>query len=79
MRGMRDNRTLPNVRDLKADELHRQLVADVVQGIATNLRWAIAAYQRIGTLTGKGAEWAYQQVRDEAAELRGGYRGMPVA
>lgn len=69
---------LPPVESMSADELHRQLVTDAVKGIATDLRWAVAAYERIGKLTRRGAEDAYQQVRAEVAELRGGWRGMPM-
>lgn len=69
---------LPPVESLSADELHRHLVTDAVKGIATDLPWAVAAYERIGKLTKRGAEDAYQQVRAEVAELRGGWRGMPM-
>lgn len=66
------------VESMSADELHRQLVTDAVKGIATDLPWAVAAYERIGKLTKRGAEDAYQQVRAEVAGLRGGWRGMPM-
>lgn len=72
------HRLLPAVESLSAEELHRQLVTDAVRGIATDLRWAVAAYERIGKLTRRGAEDAYQQVRAEVAELRGGWAGMPM-
>lgn len=59
-----------------AQELHRFLVADAVKGHATTLSWAVAAYQRIGSRNGKGAEAAFQAVMDEVKTLTGG--GMPV-
>lgn len=69
---------LPPVESLSADELHRHLVTDAVKGIATPLPWAVAAYERIGKLTKRGPEDAYQQVRAEVAQLRGGWPGMPM-
>lgn len=69
---------LPPVDALSADKLHRKLVSDAVKGIATDLPWCVAAYERIGQETGRGAEAAYQAVREEVAQLRGGWRGMPM-
>jgi len=59
-------------------ELHRFLVADAVNRHATHLPWAVAAYDRIGKKTGKGAEAAFQAVLDEVEALTG-LRAMPVA
>lgn len=61
-----------------AQELHRLLVADAVASRATDLRWAIAAYERIGRATRKGAEQAYRDVLDEVHALTG-LRLMPMA
>jgi hypothetical protein len=61
-----------------ADELHRFLVADAVQGHATSLPWAVAAYLRIGERTRKGADAAFVAVLDEVEALTG-LRRMPVA
>jgi len=58
-------------------ELHRFLVADAVNRHATHLPWAVAAYDRIGKKTGKGAEAAFQAVLDEVEALTG-LRAMPV-
>lgn len=69
---------LPPVESMSADKLHQHLVEDAVKGIATDLPWAVAAYERIGKLTGRGPEDAYQSVREEVAGLRGGWRGMPM-
>lgn len=59
-----------------AGELHRFLVTDAVKLHATDLPWAVAAYDRIGQLDGCGAEEAYQRVRGEVKALTG--RGMPA-
>lgn len=59
-----------------AAELHRFLVTDAVRLHATDLPWAVAAYDRIGTLDRCGAEEAYQRVRGEVKELSG--HGMPA-
>ena len=59
-------------------QLHRFLVEDAVAKRATQLDWAIAAYTRIGQLSGKGSEDAYQRVLDEVETLTGS-RLMPVA
>jgi hypothetical protein len=59
-----------------AATLHRILVEDAIQAHATDLKWAVAAYSRIGQLTRKGAEEAYTAVRDEVIAL-GGH--MPIA
>lgn len=60
-----------------ADELHRMLVSDAVKRHATSMPWAVAAYDRIGKLTRKGAEAAFQAVLDEVETLTG-LRAMPV-
>jgi hypothetical protein len=57
-------------------ELHQFLVADAVKLHATDLPWAVAAYDRIGRVERIGAEAAYQRVYQEVRSLTG--RGMPV-
>jgi hypothetical protein len=64
-------------REYKEAQLRQFLVSDAVKHHATDLPWAIAAYTRIGKLSGKGAEAAYQQVLDEVEALTG-LRVMPV-
>lgn len=66
------------VGDYDAKQLHGILVADAVKHHATHLPWAVAAYDRIGKLTGKGAEAAYTAVLDEVETLTG-VRMLPVA
>lgn len=61
----------PPVSEMDAEALHRELVTDAVARVATPLRRAIEAYDRIGRLTGLGAEEAYLRVRDEVTELTG--------
>lgn len=65
------------VEAYSADELHRMLVSDAVKRHATSMQWAIAAYDRIGKLTRKGAEAAFQAVLDEVESLTG-VRAMPI-
>lgn len=65
------------VRQYKQGELHRMLVEDAVKRHATDLPWAVGAYDRIGKLSGKGAEAAYQAVLDDVEALTG-LRVMPV-
>lgn len=65
------------VRQYKQADLHRFLVEDAVRHHATDLPWAVAAYDRIGKLSGKGAEAAYQAVLDDVEALTG-LRVMPV-
>ena len=60
-----------------AEELHTMLVEDALLRHPTNLRWALAAYKRIGELTGHGPEAAYQAVRDDLT-ARTGVALMPV-
>ena len=55
----------------RAAELHRMLVADAVDGRATPLEWAVAAYLEIGRQTGRGPEAAYQEVAGEVHALGG--------
>jgi hypothetical protein len=57
--------------------LHQRLVADAVHHIATPLAWAVAAYERIGRLNGRGADAACREVVDEVVALTG--HGMPLA
>lgn len=61
-----------------ATELHTFLVEDAVVRHATDLQWAVEAYERIGRLRGCGAELAFIAVVDEV-ETRTGLRHMPVA
>jgi hypothetical protein len=61
-----------------ATTLHTFLVEDAVKNHATWLPWAVKAYQRIGDLTGRGPDDAYQAVLDEVEALTG-IRKMPVA
>lgn len=58
-------------------ELRQFLVADAVAHHATYLPWAVAAYERIGKLSGRGAEAAYQETLDEVESLTG-VRALPV-
>jgi hypothetical protein len=83
----RDGRRLPPVDSMTADELHRELVADAVAsytggGDMANRRRIlarqVAAYVRIGALTGHGAEQAINDVLDEVETLTG-LRALPVA
>jgi hypothetical protein len=59
--------------DYDANTLHRILVEDALAAHATELKWAVGAYSRIGKLTGKGAEAAFAAVREEVNEM-----GMPM-
>lgn len=70
-----DQRSRPS--SYSAAELHEMLVTDAAARHATDLRWAIAAYDRIGQLTRRGAEDAFQAVLDDV-EARTGIRAMPV-
>lgn len=63
--------------ELSEQELHNRLVLDATTGVPTPLAWAVAAYTRIGQLSGKGPEAAYQRVREEARTITRGY-GMPM-
>lgn len=58
-------------------QLHDFLVEDACRLHATNLLWAVEAYERIGLLSGRGAEAAYQDVR-AAVFARTGRTLMPV-
>lgn len=69
--------TRPGVDTLSASELHQELVADGVAGHATDLARFVAACERIGRLTHRGAEDAFTAVTDEVACLRG-RSGMPM-
>lgn len=59
-------------------QLHERLVLDATLGVATPLAWCVLAYDRIGKLSGKGPEEAYQRVRKEALVVSYGM-GMPMA
>jgi hypothetical protein len=65
------------VDDYSERELHQRLVADAVNHVATPLAWAVAAYERIGQLNGRGANEACREVVGEVMALTG--HGMPVA
>lgn len=65
------------VESLTVEQLHQELVTDAVALHATDLKRAVTAYERIGKLTGHGAEQAYQDVREAVKALTGRY-GMPV-
>lgn len=65
------------VREYNEAQLRTFLVTDAVKHHATYLPWAVAAYDRIGKLSGKGSEAAYVQVLDEVEALTG-MRVMPV-
>jgi hypothetical protein len=67
----------PHVEAMTAQDLHNELVADAIKGHATDLARAVAAYERIGKQTKKGAEAAFQEVRAEVASLTG-RPGMPI-
>lgn len=66
-----------SVRDYNEEQLRTFLVQDAVKRHATDLAWAVAAYDRIGRLSRRGAEAAYVQVLDEVEALTG-RREMPV-
>lgn len=55
----------------RSSRLIDMLVADALDGVATPLPWAVAAYAEIGRQTGKGPEWAFTHVRDEVHALGG--------
>lgn len=55
-----------------ASELIAMLVDDALTGHATDLRWAVVAYQVIGDKTGHGPEWAFAQVSGQV-HARGGF------
>jgi len=65
------------VEHYAAAELQQFLVEDAVKRHATWLPWTVTAYERIGVLTGKGAETVYQEVLDEVEALTG-LRLMPM-
>lgn len=66
-----------HVDKLDEQALHTRLVLDATTGVATPLAWFTAAVTRIGQLNGRGAEAAFQAVRDECATINGGL-GMPM-
>lgn len=66
------------VGDYNERQLHEFLVEDAVRHHATDLRWAILAYRRIGKLNGRGPEEAFKAVVDEVEALTG-MAMMPVA
>ena len=65
------------VEEYSAAELHQMLVSDAVKRHATSMQWAVAAYDRIGKLTKRGAEEAFQAVLDEVGALTG-LRALPI-
>lgn len=54
------------------------LVEDAVRAHATYLPWAVAAYDRIGKLSGRGPEAAFLEVVAEVEALTG-HAEMPMA
>ena len=72
----RTGQPLQAVEVMSAQKLHEELVLDAVAGHATELKRAVAAYERIGRLRHCGPEKAYQDVSAEVQTLTG--RGMPV-
>lgn len=78
----RDGKRLRPVEEMTADELHHELVADAVAGYAAAggpllLARQTLAYQRIGTLTGRGPEDAINAVLDEVQAITG-LRALPI-
>ena len=67
----------PPVESMSDEALHQELVEDAVARVATPLPRFVMACERIGRLTGKGAEEAYQRVRHEVTELTG-FPYMPI-
>lgn len=65
------------VEQLNAKELHDELVEDALQHFATPLERAVAAYIRIGKLTGRGPEAAFREVLEEK-KARTGNEVMPL-
>jgi hypothetical protein len=70
----------PPVSREAPEALRRRLVEDAVAGVATPLRWAVLAYERIGRAMlpgdpGQGADLAVAGVEEEVRAMTG--RGMP--
>lgn len=65
------------VAEYSAGELHAALVSDAVKRHATDLPWAVAAYNRIGERRKISADDAFVAVLDEVESLTG-MRAMPV-
>lgn len=59
------------VEECTADELHRELVADIVNGVHTPLRRFMAAIEHIAAVRHQTQERVYQDVRGEALALGG--------
>lgn len=65
------------VNRCNADDLHEKLVNDAVGGHATDIQFALLAYQRISRLRGIPLDDAFNAVQAEVVSRRGGL-GMPV-
>lgn len=64
-------------RTYDPDTLHRLLVQDAVQMRATDLAWAVAAYERIAERRRISVDAAFTAVVDEVESLTG-HRRMPL-
>lgn len=78
----RDGKRLPHVHSMSVEEMRRELVGDAVAGYAAAggqglLARQVAMYERIGRLTGLGAEAAINSVLDEVEALTG-QRALPL-
>lgn len=82
----RDGKRLRAVAEMTAAELHAELVqdavahytgGDTVPGRQRHLARTVAAYVRIGRLSGLGAERAIDDVLDEVETLTG-LRALPI-
>lgn len=70
-----EGRDHPSTYDV--DTLHRLLVEDAVKMRATDLAWAVAAYERIAERRRVPVDTAFQAVVDEVETITG-QRRMPV-
>lgn len=78
----RDGRRLPAVDDMSVEQMRTELVGDAVAGYAAAggprlLARQVLMYERIGWLTGLGAEAAISSVMDEVEALTG-RRALPL-
>jgi hypothetical protein len=77
----RDGKRLPHVDSMTVEQMRTELVGDAVAKYAAAggpklLARQVAMYQRIGELTGLGADAAIHSVIDEVEALTG--NGLPV-
>lgn len=70
-----EGRDHPSTYD--ADTLHRLLVEDAVKMRATDLAWAVAAYERIAERRRTSVDAAFGAVVDEVEAITG-RRHMPI-